>query len=126
MRRDWDTIRKILIETEELAPGHRLFPSQKRTVQTDDEIVTVEKAEHMYLLWSNGFVEGACVRDLNGGLHIWTNRLTWKGHELIDSIRDEGVWRRVQGKLSEVSGAVTLAVLCDLAAHAAREVLALK
>jgi hypothetical protein len=42
-------------------------------------------------------------------------RLTSKGHNLLDAIRDESVWNKTKAKLKEVGGGVAMAILITLA-----------
>lgn len=85
MRRNWDLIREVLIEHESLEPGGLL--SYSAWVPGEEE-----KAAHARLLADAGFLTNP-----SGGFRT----LTWSGHELLDSIRNDTVWNKVKDRLAD-------------------------
>ena len=53
------------------------------------------------------------------------SRLTWEGHEYLDSVRDPKVWAKVTGKLKEVGGTASIDIVKALAIGFAKEKLGL-
>lgn len=128
MKRDMDLIRSILmeIETDQQINGH--------FVLSDADIMSNLNAErpavqyHLRLLMDAGYIEGKdLLADTNkiqvgdgasifreSGSSITISRLTWEGHEFIDSVRDNNVWAKTKGYLKDVGG-VGIDVLKDVA-----------
>ena len=93
MKRDWEVIRAVLIEVEELAEAERhrfsysLNDSHEASAQT--------KAEHAMLLWKAGFIQAHDVGTTEGSA-ILSPELSWQGHELLDTLRSKPVWERIK------------------------------
>ena len=76
----------------------------------------------LYLLEEAGFIE-AHISKFDGGIfNIYVYRLTYKGHEFIDTIKSNPVWKKLQESLS-VIGSASLPVIQDLGTHFATEML---
>ena len=92
MKRNWEVIREILIKLEELPntdSGLQLsdFPSEK----------AYEYAYHVELLIEAGIVEGQMSKAAGPGpAHFFAHRLTWTGHEFLDSVRSSTVWSKTK------------------------------
>ena len=91
MKRDWDTIREILIALEEKEGPSPMtlsdFPDKK-----SDEI-----SYHLELLIEAGLVDGKVRKYVTGEPNEFiASRLTWKGHEFLDSVRSDTVWQRTK------------------------------
>jgi hypothetical protein len=98
MKRDWDVIRKILITVEDV-------PSQDTQIDSD-QIEGVDSdvaAYNMRLLLKEGLIEGGGRLESMPGASPWifATRLTWEGHELLDSIRRDTVWNRVKSTVAD-------------------------
>lgn len=92
MKRDWDTIRELLVKVEACTlPAEMVDLSQF----PDDEKAAV--SYHMQLLIEAGLVHGKVLQIMGREAKpFMAQRLTWQGHELLDSIRNETVWQRVK------------------------------
>lgn len=121
MKRDMDLIRSLLLEIE----GGRVSFStlSKETADTlgldPQEALSREEAEaleyHLDLLREAGFAE---FIELSGG--YWqVERITWKGHEFIDSIRDPEIWRQTKAGAAKV-GSFSVKTLADVAVALAK------
>lgn len=90
MRRDWDVIRRVLIEVEAL-------PTANSVVRSDAlEGVDAEVAGfNMGLLVDAGLVVGNCL-DTNSGRFCHVRRLTWEGCEFLDEIRRDAAWEKIK------------------------------
>ncbi|MET4570693.1 DUF2513 domain-containing protein [Rhodanobacter soli] len=92
MKRNWDIIREILTHLEEL-------PNTDSMLELSDfpEDRAFEYAYHVELLIEAGLVEGQMAGTLGGGpADFFARRLTWPGHEFLDSIRSDTVWSKTK------------------------------
>jgi len=101
MKRDMNLIRGLLLAAEngdldEFAKG-----------RDQDEVVY-----HCRLLSEAGFIEGRPTAG-NGFLFL---KITWDGHDFLDSIRADNIWRETQEKLEKVGGSVALDTVKAVAA----------
>ena len=102
MKRNWDTIREILLQFEELDP-------EKGSVQLSDfpSDRAYEYSYHVELLIEAGLIYGNMSKTM--GRHaqdFLAHRLTWEGHEFLDSIRSDTVWNKT--KTSFVKGGLSM------------------
>lgn len=109
MKRDPELIRNILLDVESSPPGQ---PINGFTYEDKEQ---PEILEHVVLLVDAEFIEGEVVLGASGQPHgCYIKRLTWKGHEFLDSARDEEVWRKVLTQVRERTVSVSLEVLQSL------------
>lgn len=69
---------------------------------------------HMRLLAEAGLIEGLATLD---GFDF--ERMTWAGHEFLDSIRSDSVWEQTVVEINKVGGSVALETLKAVAAAVA-------
>ncbi len=100
MKRDMDLLREILLQVETREP--KQSPEVKIEGRDRQEIVG-----HVRILQEARFVEAT----ITGGPTAMVHRLTWAGHDFLDSIRDESVWSAVKKKLAAVGGSTSIDVL---------------
>lgn len=91
MKRNWDTIRKIMLAVEAMPDEGSTLASADVT-GIDSEAVFY----HMRLLIESSLAVGNCPEMLSGPSHGWLTRLTWDGHELLDNIRRDTVWNKIK------------------------------
>ncbi|AZI35289.1 hypothetical protein NT2_17_00110 [Caenibius tardaugens NBRC 16725] len=116
LKRDMDFIRSLLLDIER---GHRAFNTLgddvADTLGIDPaETIPAEEAErlayHLGLLEDAGFVE--FYKNMGG---IWSaKRITWNGHEFLDTVRDTEVWERAKAG-AEKAGNASVSFLWELA-----------
>lgn len=118
MKFDKDLMRDILLATEasnEVPLKWTVLDLPGRTLQ--------ETSYHVMLMQEAGFIE---ARDLtNLKQYEWQpKRLTFKGHEFLDTIRDREVWRRTK-EGAEKAGSASIGFIWELAKaygkHVAKE-----
>jgi hypothetical protein len=63
------------------------------------------------LLNEAGFIEGAELK----GRHFLPGRITWQGHEFLNSVRDPKIWSETKKTLREFSDGVSLEVIKSVA-----------
>ena len=110
MRRDLDIYRDQLLQIEQLAEG------------TDDDLTLDKKGishrvfnEHLRLLMEGGFIDADEIPDTeDGSTHYQPIRLTYRGHEYLDAIRDPEIWKEAKQGAALVGG-ITFDLLKDLA-----------
>jgi hypothetical protein len=93
MKRDWDVIRQVLIEVESLSEESKYDKRYGLGREHDQE--NRSKSEQALLLWKAGFLDAVDVGTLAGPA-IAAPELTWKGHELLDTIRSKPVWEKIK------------------------------
>ena len=65
------------------------------------------------LLYDEEYIEGVDISTLGAyGYKIFG--LKWKGHDLLDNIRDDGVWKETKSKAARV-GSASLNILSQIA-----------
>lgn len=116
MKRDWDVIRRILVEIEALPSGVRLRSDDYESI--DAEVVGF----NMALLIEAELVKGTCL-DTGGPIvcHVW--KLTWQGCELLDGIRKDTAWERVKDYIKNKGLDLTLNTVMQAAKSVAAQVL---
>jgi hypothetical protein len=111
MKRDFDLCRDILISVES---GQEVSVSEgwKR-----DQVLY-----HMAILIEGGFLKGTAVDDVNGQLSMVSiQRLTWVGHEYLDGMRDNTVWKKAKETILSKTTSWTFDLLKEVLAHSIKE-----
>lgn len=99
MKRNWDTIREILTMLEERDEPVRLmdFPHER----------SAEISYNVEIMIEAGLVVGQISKTLGRGAKEFVLfRLTWDGHEFLDTIRSDTVWQKT--KKSFVSNGLSM------------------
>ena len=116
MKLNKDLMREILLQIE-ASPNPMGWVDISIPEHTEEEI-----AHHIQLLHEAGFVEADDVTTLSG--YDWrARRLTYKGHEYLDAIRDREVWRLTK-EVGKKTGVASAKVLFEVAKHIAKQQLA--
>jgi hypothetical protein len=127
MKRDMDLVRALLLDIEANANINGKF------VITDADFPGLDANRtaiqyHLRLLMDAGYIEG---RDLlssrqdaslsvgekalvDTNAPIMVSRMTWDGHEFLDTVRDHKVWQKTKSYLTDIGG-VGIDVLKDVA-----------
>jgi hypothetical protein len=118
MKRDTELIRKILLFLEENAtPEHTT--EVKISGHSEEEIMY-----HMKLLLDNGYIEGYDSSPVKG-IYISPTGLTWTGHDFLDTVRSENIWRETKKKLAEQGGSMPLEIVKAVAIQIAAKAMGL-
>lgn len=91
MKRDWDLIREVLTEIEQLDPAKHEHIQYGPASSSSEPV----KASQAVLLWRAGFLLGVDASSSDGDAVI-AQDLSWAGHELLDSMRSKVVWERIK------------------------------
>lgn len=95
MKRNWDMIRNILLRVEELEPNALLtlesFPMNEHN----------EVSHHLEILEEAGLLYGKIHKTPGGSPHSFhLIRLTWLGHDFLESIRSDIMWEEIKAQLN--------------------------
>lgn len=96
MKRDWTIIRAILLELEESATPNTVVNANSLSSFGQQEV-----AYNMRLLKEAGYITANILESSSGDGRITSalaRRLTNSGHELLDTIRSDTVWGKIQDK----------------------------
>ena len=118
MKRDLDLIRKILLEIEKMPAGSD--PVQIHSVGGDYS--SEEITHHLGLVHDVGFIDAEKIATYDGTTYL-VHRMTWGGHDYLDSVRSDAVWSRVQRKLGKIGGTAALESVKQLAIEVTNELL---
>lgn len=71
---------------------------------------------HLYLLFSEGFIEGSQTGNVFNFDEMWfyITNLTWKGHAFLNATRSEKIWNASKEKIKEIGGTFTMNLLLKL------------
>jgi len=114
MKRNWDTIREILLRLERDAPEDPPVPDDRAE----------ETSYHVDLLIEAGLVTAPAAEVSGPGMRPFTAmRLTWEGHEFLDTVRSDMVWQRTKRAFAASGLAMTIDLIRTVAANIAASML---
>tara|TARA_B100001964_G_C13808351_1_gene411862 strand:+ start:32 stop:391 length:360 start_codon:yes stop_codon:yes gene_type:complete len=96
MKRDWDLIRQILLKVEALENTRTALEADKVNPKKTEEV-----SYQMQLLIEAELVKGDCDRSIGAPLDCFVMRLTWEGHEFLDSIKNDSQWDKTKDFIAE-------------------------
>ena len=106
MKRDLDLIRKILFKVEE-----KESPAPEWDFKIDDypqDIINY----HIVLMNEAGLLIGKAEESSNGSYYnANVSRLTWEGHEFLDSIKNLSIWNKAKNSISKQAKGVPFEIL---------------
>lgn len=111
MKRNLDLIRHILLVTESSDTGYL-----SANTYVTDEYSYLKIYYHISLLMDNEFLivnEVAPVCGLRPEYVVV--RLTSKGHDFLESVRDDNIFNKTKNKIASIAGTTTLEIVKDIA-----------
>lgn len=104
MKRNMDLIRLLLLEIEGEPPAPNL------STYTEEQ-----KLYHKRILIESGLLRGVfdCNDDGTNPV-VFVSGLTWRGHEFLDTARNESVWKQAMERIKDAGVQVALPVLHEL------------
>ncbi|MGL4490415.1 MAG: DUF2513 domain-containing protein [Rhizobiaceae bacterium] len=108
MKRDMDLVRNILLEIESKDDGSNRW--------IDVDLPNVDQKilhEHLFLMWKSGLIEGNDGSTMSSR-EFMPRRLSWTGHDFLDSIRDPEIWQKTKDG-AKAAGGFTAELLGELA-----------
>jgi hypothetical protein len=104
LTRDMGLIRELLLKLESL-PIRR---GGIVHIKPDEAEVSVEGYSadqvdyHLSLIMEAGFIESPASHPMEG---IHFRRLSWRGHEFLDTVRNPEIWRETKSGVAKIGGA---------------------
>lgn len=114
VKRDMDLFRELLlkIEANPQMDGTREFYFNSPEDMGISGHSVEEVAYHLKLLIEAGFVDGAVTVLLP--MHV-IRTLTNSGHDFLDNIRNDDIWRRVKGRVGGLAQFLALPIISGIA-----------
>lgn len=120
MKRNWDTIRELLAKVEECT-----LPTEMVRLGDFPKERAAEISYHMALLIEAGLVNGQMVKTLGPEVKDFiAQKLSWNGHEFLDSIRSDTVWQRTKKMFADQGLSMTFDLVKEGAKQAGAALLA--
>ena len=104
MKRDMDRIRDLMLLLEELPPN-----ASKLLHLTGGEASL--NAAHIGLMSEGGLADAEVLNTFGGEADVLARGLTWKGHDLLDSIRDASVWKETKSTMLDKAGTLSFELI---------------
>ena len=109
MKRNLDLIRNILFAVENSnSIDASLTLNSLSKLHEDQELILY----HVFLLDDAGFIIGI-IDEI--APYISIARLTNEGHDYLDTIRDDSIWKQTKSTLGKISGSASLEVVKTIA-----------
>lgn len=111
MKREFDLRRKLLIFFEEKSGSEAV---QLPAIAGYDERVI---KHHLVLMFDAGLLRCEPVRSSTSDrvIYVIPFELTWDGHEFLDKIRDESIWRKIVEHIRASGGSLAFSVINSVA-----------
>ncbi len=106
MKRDFELIKRILIEIES-------FPDDRYRNIKIEGYPKQEVDYHLYLLEQKNLIDAQNWKD-NMGDEWNVSKLTWAGHEFLDAAKNDTVWKKAKQTIAEKGGNISFEVLKTL------------
>jgi len=110
MKRDMDLIRLLLLSFEAGTESEEL-----KRYDANAQVY------HMVLLKDAGMIDAVIRNDErgipNGAIFL---RMTWAGHEFLDSVRDSDIWAKIKKHVLKPTASWTVSIVADYAKHEIR------
>ena len=139
MKRDLELIRNILLtlEADDFSQIKRysvdsFIPDDLSTeIESDDPRVNSPYMQefnrisyHIELLLDEGFIEAESIPIMRTTHNDYIiTRITSRGHNYLDSVRNDTVWNQTKAKLGDLASSVTLSTITDVAQTLVRQML---
>ena len=112
MKRDWDVIKAVLQELEPLNSVEGKTYSVHYTGEKQSSPEEIHKFEMVILLLEQGFIQGHRSKSLGIEFKTILNlTLTWKGHDLLDTLNDNKLWSKIKETAVNAGLKVTFSTL---------------
>ena len=123
MRRENELIRALMLQLE--AADRVVNGKQSVDGYTADQV-----SYHLAQIIDSGLAVGAVKYSVGNEdptipIAVMVTRLTPSGHDFIESIRNDTVWKKVKSKSAEVGGDISIGLLKELGTLFTRQLLGL-
>jgi hypothetical protein len=110
MQPNWDVIRKILLRIEDLPKAGSLNSMELANEWVDSNTVSY----NIVLLFDYGLIDGILKKGTSGSLWCEVIRMTSKGHEFLDTVRQDIGWKKIKEKAKEIDLELNIQVITNL------------
>ena len=115
-----ELVREVLLIVEEY------LPDRESEIVWPSNVSEEELDYHCMILIDAGLLKGSYSRTIDGSFHVLVEHLTPYGHEYVDTLRNETVFKEVQEQLNvRKIASVSMDVLLQLSKKAMREMVGL-
>jgi len=104
MKRNMSLVRELLLKIEE--SDGELGSEDLRVPDFDKN----QQDYHINLMIEAGLIDGIDASSMSG-FAVLDLRLTWDGHDFLDSIRDDTVWAKTKSRLADVGGSAAFEIV---------------
>ncbi|WP_185151475.1 DUF2513 domain-containing protein [Peribacillus simplex] len=114
MKLNHDCVRDLLLAIEESDSNEHLFLQQLRVMPL---LTTYDEADILYSakkLKEKNYIKAELLFGDGRVFDIGISEMTWDGHEFLDNIRDNQIWKQTKNAANKVTGA-SLSILSELA-----------
>lgn len=112
MKRDLDLIRYLLCKIEENPTTRNMQIESFVCDQYDAPTISY----HIELLLDCNFIEARHISVLGTQYRLFTiSRLTSFGHDYLDNIRDDSIWKNTKDKLGSLANSASLQIVSNTA-----------
>lgn len=118
MKRDFDLIRDILLQIE----------SSNSTNLTIDNFINLASknvlAYHIHLIYEAGFIKAYDITCIGNDYPMYQIQwLTNSGHDYLDAIRSDDIWKDTKSNLLKIGGSASLDVIKTVASNIALKII---
>lgn len=127
MKLNMDVVREILLAIEECpsqALSHDISFAVYARIREEFPEAHGDVGHYLELLIDNGFIYGSVNPTFSGNI-IVVGQLTLSGHDFLNNIRDDGVWKKTKEQSSKVGGSLSLEMVKEVAKVVVRGTLGL-
>lgn len=113
MKLNHDCVRDLMILAEEsldMSNYIRCSKVEMKPYSTDEIIYAACKLQEV------GLIDANITKFMNGGRDVTISDITWTGHEFLDNIRDDKVWKQTKGVVSTLTS-VSLNMISNIASQ---------
>ncbi len=121
MKRDLDLVRRILFRCETAAAGEALESKEFAALASDAATL----AEHIGMMADAGLIKVIDTSSHEGEDYI-IRRITWAGHEFLESVRDDTLWSKAQEHILKPGASWTFDILREWLKYEVKERLGIR
>ncbi len=113
MKRNMDLVRDLLLQLEAVGDAHsiHIFTEDDHSPLKFDGHTWDEVEYHARQLIDAGIINNGNVNPMVG---FCFKKITWYGHDFVDSIRDSEIWEKTKSTAS-ATGSYTIEVVLEIA-----------
>lgn len=109
MKRNMDLIRKILVKIEDTVDNAIVYNPEIEGYSNE------QISYHCSILYEGGYISKYGSLEGSGEIEDFgVGRLTWEGHDLLDKIRSETVWKKTKDTITNQGLPMIVDVVKDI------------